>query len=83
MTAFLKSFLIIILFSRNIEDVFQLGKLIYEVKKLAVKKPNSTESMDGVARLRTDYIDLYQVHWPNWNVPMRECHTYESVHDSM
>jgi aryl-alcohol dehydrogenase-like predicted oxidoreductase len=23
-------------------------------------------------RLRTDYIDLYQIHWPNWDVPLEE-----------
>ena len=22
--------------------------------------------------LQTDYIDLYQVHWPNWDVPLKE-----------
>src|SRR5947207_3438647 len=25
---------------------------------------------DSLQRLRTDYIDLYQIHWPNRNVPM-------------
>jgi aryl-alcohol dehydrogenase-like predicted oxidoreductase len=23
-------------------------------------------------RMGTDYIDLYQIHWPNWDVPMEE-----------
>ena len=26
----------------------------------------------SLANLRTDYIDLYQIHWPNWAVPLTE-----------
>jgi len=32
-------------------------------------KPACEESL---RRLRRDYIDLYQIHWPNWNVPLEE-----------
>src|SRR4030088_2468213 len=33
---------------------------------------------ESLARLRTDYIDIYQVHWPDPAVPMEE--TAEAMH---
>jgi len=46
---------------------------------------------DSLARLRTDVIDLYQIHWPNRNVPMfgpmyfdpKLDREYTSVHDQL
>ena len=26
----------------------------------------------SLKRMKTDYIDLYQIHWPNWEVPLAE-----------
>jgi aryl-alcohol dehydrogenase-like predicted oxidoreductase len=36
------------------------------------------ELSDSLARLRTDYIDVYQVHWPDTLVPIEE--TAEALH---
>ena len=46
---------------------------------------------DSLARLRTDVIDLYQIHWPNRNVPMfgplyfdpKADRDFTSIHDQL
>ncbi|HEV7914885.1 MAG TPA: aldo/keto reductase [Albitalea sp.] len=36
---------------------------------------------DSLARLRTDHIDLYQIHWPNRNAPMFGALYFEPAND--
>jgi aryl-alcohol dehydrogenase-like predicted oxidoreductase len=43
--------------------------LIY---KLASKKSIIKECEDSLKRLKTDYIDLYQIHWPDSTTPISE-----------
>ncbi|WP_280151134.1 aldo/keto reductase [Piscinibacter sp. XHJ-5] len=46
---------------------------------------------DSLQRLRTDHIDLYQIHWPNRNVPMfgalyfdpTKDRAYSSIHEQL
>ena len=39
-------------------------------KKLSFNKKNVNDAMDAsLRRLKTDYVDLYQLHWPERNVP--------------
>ncbi|MBW8828789.1 MAG: aldo/keto reductase [Burkholderiales bacterium] len=46
---------------------------------------------DSLKRLQTDHIDLYQIHWPNRNVPMfggvyfdpRQDREYSSIHEQL
>ena len=52
------------------------GKAI-DLYKYASKKSILKEVEDSLIRLRTDYIDLYQIHWPNTSTPFQE--TFEAV----
>ncbi len=39
--------------------------------RLSYTQAHLRQALDGsLARLRTDYVDLYQLHWPDRNVPM-------------
>ena len=42
------------------------------IHKLASKAQIMKECEDSLRRLRTDYIDLYQIHWPDGTTPISE-----------
>ena len=48
-----------------------------DIYKYAGKESIIKECEDSLRRLRTDYIDLYQIHWPDTTTPMSE--TFEAV----
>jgi len=48
-----------------------------EIYKYAGKESVIKECEDSLRRLRTDYIDLYQIHWPDSTTPVAE--TMEAV----
>jgi aryl-alcohol dehydrogenase-like predicted oxidoreductase len=52
------------------------GKEI-DIYKYAGKESIIKECEDSLRRLGTDYIDLYQIHWPDFTTPMEE--TMEAV----
>jgi aryl-alcohol dehydrogenase-like predicted oxidoreductase len=52
------------------------GKAI-DIYKYASKKSILKEVEDSLKRLGTDYIDLYQIHWPDTSTPIQE--TFEAV----
>ena len=49
-----------------------------EVARNATRARIRQEIADSLKRLRTDYVDLYQVHWPDPLVPIEE--TAETLH---
>lgn len=48
-----------------------------DIYKYAGKESIIKECEDSLRRLKTDYIDLYQIHWPDTTTPMSE--TFEAV----
>lgn len=48
-----------------------------DIYKYARKESIIKECEDSLRRLKTDYIDLYQIHWPDTTTPMSE--TFEAV----
>lgn len=48
-----------------------------KIYKLASRKRIIKECEDSLRRLKTDYIDLYQIHWPDATTPLDE--TFEAV----
>ena len=48
-----------------------------DIYKDAGKESIIKECEDSLRRLKTDYIDLYQIHWPDTTTPMSE--TFEAV----
>ncbi len=49
----------------------------FKMYKWASKQKIMQECEDSLRRLRTDYIDLYQIHWPDNTTPVSE--TFEAV----
>lgn len=48
-----------------------------DIYKYAGKESIIKECEDSLRRLKTDYIDLYQIHWPDETTPL--CETFEAV----
>ncbi|HKJ42067.1 MAG TPA: aldo/keto reductase [Sunxiuqinia sp.] len=48
-----------------------------DIRKYAGKEDVIKECEESLKRLKTDYIDLYQIHWPDVTTPIEE--TFEAV----
>lgn len=62
--------------SFNFSSKDNSGKAI-DIYKYAGKESVIRECEESLRRMRTDYIDLYQIHWPDVTTPIEE--TFEAV----
>jgi myo-inositol catabolism protein IolS len=61
------------LLSRELSDVRDKIFIAHKVSPDELAYPDIKEAChDRLKMLNTDYIDLLQIHWPNWDVPIEE-----------